>query len=73
MWNNARSTEQLTQVCATGTKWANLFDLPNSRDDSITMLHGFQKNIAAAKKLLVVGGGAVGIGTLLLYLSCVQT
>ncbi|CCG82077.1 putative Amid-like NADH oxidoreductase [Taphrina deformans PYCC 5710] len=47
-------------VIATGSSWAQQLNLPNARTEALKVLQDQGADIAAAKKIIVVGGGAVG-------------
>ena len=48
-------------VLAMGCDWADEIDAPENRDSAITHFKNIGDKIAAAKKIVVLGGGAVGI------------
>lgn len=48
-------------VVATGQKWSDELTLPNGRAEAIKQLASQGEATAAAKKILIVGGGAVGV------------
>lgn len=48
-------------VVATGQKWSDELTLPNGRTEAIKKLASQGEAIAAARKILIVGGGAVGV------------
>jgi NADPH-dependent 2,4-dienoyl-CoA reductase/sulfur reductase-like enzyme len=49
-------------VLALGSSWNGALSLPNSRVSAIEHLRSFRKQLDAAKHVLVIGGGAVGLG-----------
>ncbi|CAE6436471.1 unnamed protein product, partial [Rhizoctonia solani] len=49
-------------VLATGSIWTGPLALPGSREKTIEHFQSFKKQLAAAEHILIVGGGAVGLG-----------
>jgi NADH dehydrogenase FAD-containing subunit len=52
--------EQL--VLATGSIWNGALALPDSRSQAIEHIRSFRRTLEAAQNVLIVGGGAVGLG-----------
>ena len=50
-------------VLATGSSWNGALALPDSRVDAVEHLRSFRNKLDAAQNVLIIGGGAVGIGT----------
>jgi DNA replication protein DnaC len=50
-------------VLATGSLWNGALALPDSRKEALEQLDAFRKRLDAAKNVVILGGGAVGIGT----------
>jgi NADPH-dependent 2,4-dienoyl-CoA reductase/sulfur reductase-like enzyme len=50
-------------VLATGSLWNGALALPDSRVQAMEHLRAFRKQLEGAKNVVVIGGGAVGIGT----------
>ncbi|QRV76791.1 apoptosis-inducing factor A [Ceratobasidium sp. AG-Ba] len=48
-------------VLATGSVWSGALDLPDTRKAAIEHLRSFKQQIRAAHRILIVGGGSVGI------------
>ncbi|CAE6418862.1 unnamed protein product [Rhizoctonia solani] len=48
-------------VLATGSIWNSALALPDSRKEAIGLFAAFRKQLEAAKDVVIVGGGAVGI------------
>lgn len=51
-------------VLATGSIWKGPLNLPDSREKAIEHFKTFRKKLDAAQHVLIVGGGAVGVGEL---------
>jgi NADPH-dependent 2,4-dienoyl-CoA reductase/sulfur reductase-like enzyme len=49
-------------VLATGSLWNGALALPDSRVQAMEHLRAFRKQLEGAKNVVVLGGGAVGIG-----------
>lgn len=51
-------------VLATGTKWPGPLSFPNGDDSKVrqSWIDGWRDKIAQARDIVIVGGGAVGIG-----------
>ncbi|KAM5511609.1 oxidoreductase [Fusarium oxysporum f. sp. phaseoli] len=61
-WQNSREISFDYLVIATGTKRPLPFEMPSDdKQDAITYLQGYQKRVAAARSIVVVGGGANGV------------
>jgi len=48
-------------VVATGKKWMAPNDIPDTRIEAIRDMKAYRERIAAAKNIVVIGGGAVGV------------
>lgn len=49
-------------VLATGSLWNGALALPDSRVKAIEHLRAFRKRLEGAESVVIIGGGAVGIG-----------
>jgi pyruvate/2-oxoglutarate dehydrogenase complex dihydrolipoamide dehydrogenase (E3) component len=54
-------------ILATGSIWNGPLALPEERANAISHLRSFKKQLAAAEHILIVGGGAVGLGESLYF------
>jgi apoptosis-inducing factor 2 len=57
-------------VLATGSTWQGPASLPDTKEGIHEHLEAWRQKIESAKSVLVVGGGAVGIGVHFLYFGC---
>lgn len=49
-------------VLATGSKWENFLDFPREKGEAVGFVQGWRERVANSKEVVVVGGGAVGVG-----------
>lgn len=49
-------------VLATGSLWNGVLALPDTRVEAIEQLRSFRKKLDAAENVLIIGGGAIGVG-----------
>ena len=54
-------------VLATGSTWPDAIQLPGTEDDARTYINSWRGKVEKAQHVVVVGGGAVGIGTWALH------
>ena len=61
-------------VLATGFIWPDVIQLPETESDARTYINSWRGNVEKAQHVVVVGGGAVGIGTWALHciLHCIR-
>ena len=55
--------EYATLIVATGSRWPDFMELPKTDAEKKTHLGTWRGSFKDAKHVVVVGGGAVGIGT----------
>ena len=60
-------------VLATGSKWNEPIDFPDDAEGTKTFIRAQREKIAAAKSIVLVGGGAVGIGAFQLFVIVANT
>lgn len=59
---NGERIEYAVLVMATGSRWPDFIELPQTESDTKTHIGSWRDSFSGAQHVVVVGGGAVGIG-----------